>query len=136
MGKPVVEVTGLREVQRAIRLVGDTELKGALRDANRGLAQQVVRKALPKVPVKTGRLRKSVRALASQNSAVVKAGTAAVPYAAAQHWGVGPRPGRRGPHNIKARPFLRDAARTVEQKAADEYLDQIHRILKKAGLDG
>lgn len=116
MSKPAFTVDGLDELRRDLRKIKDEGLNDAMKKANKTLADEVVAKADP--PVRTGRLRASVRGLGNLAGAVGKAGSAAVPYAAAVHWGAG------------GRPFLTDAAKKVETTAADRYLDEIDRILE------
>lgn len=126
-----IQVENLKEVSAAIRRLGDADLRQQLKAANKNISQSIVDAALPDVPVRTGKLRASVKAQATTTSAYGKAGTPArVPYAAAIHWGVGARPGR-GPHNIKGRPFLSDAAKKVEGRAIKEYEDQIRKLIKQ-----
>ena len=135
-----VDVENLKEVQRMIRDVGDAELKKQLRQANKSVAQMVVDAALPQVPVRSGKLRQSVKATATQAAAYGKAGTPSrVPYAAAIHWGEGAgnvnfstggtvgRPAR----NIRGRPFLWNAADQTINRAVREYEDQIQNLIDK-----
>lgn len=132
-GPPVsIEVAGAKELRTVLRQLGDRDLLKALRDANRVVSSLVVRDALPNVPVRTGRLRATVKALATQTSASGKAGSARAPYAAAVHWGTGPRPGQRGPHNITRRPFLFDAAGRVTPLAVDAYQAAIQELFDQA----
>lgn len=127
-----VEVEGAKELAARIRDLGDAELRKELRDANKTVSQAVVDAALPNVPVRSGRLRQSVKATATQTSAYGKAGTPArVPYAAAIHWGTGPRGGTRGPHNIVGRPFLWDAADQTINRAVREYEDMIQDLIDR-----
>lgn len=122
-----VRVEGLDELRRAVKQVGDKDLARALQKANKAVAERVVRAAMPHVPVgKTGDLRKSVKALAGQRDARARAG---VPYAAAIHWGTGPRPGKRGPHNIRRRPFLYDAAERELREIEETYLEEVDRVM-------
>lgn len=124
-----VEVENLKEVSAAIRRLGDADLKKQLREANKSVSQMIVDSALPEVPVRTGKLKQSVKASATATSAYGKAGSPVrVPYAAVIHWGVGDRAGR-GPHNIKARPFLWDAADRVTSRALREYEDQLQKLI-------
>lgn len=128
---PVVEIEGAKELRRALKQTGDADLPKALREANRKAAELVVHAALPKVPVRSGRLKSSVKALASQSAGRAKAGSARVPYGPAVHWGTGPRRGLRGPHNIARRPFLLDAAEQQTRQVGDTYQDEIERILER-----
>lgn len=120
--KPSIEIEGIRELRRDLKRIGDSELKSEMVAANRQIAADVVRKALPNVPVLTGRLRASVRGIGNMSGAVGKAGSAAVPYAAAIHWG------RKRGGAIAPRPFLWRAAQTVEPAALDEYTKRVDRL--------
>lgn len=134
MSGPQIRVEGVRELTRALKDLGDRELSDALRAAHKTISEEVVKKALPHVPVRTGRLRASVKALGTQRAATVKAGNSKVKYAPVIEYGAGPRKGKRGPHNIKGRKFLTNAAATVGDQAKATYLEEINRIIRKAGL--
>lgn len=139
MAAPSVTVEGLREVRKELRDFDDRVGKEALKSAHKTLADRVVRKALPRVPVRTGRLKASVRGLGSVTAARGKAGSAAVPYAAAIHWGEGMgninastgatfgRPAR----NIRGRPFLWDAIDSLEHEAVEEYAHQLDQLINR-----
>lgn len=122
-----LKVEGLDELRRVLRRIADDEVKAKLKAANKSLAQLVVDRAEPNVPVRFGRLRRSVRALASQADARAVAGGANVPYAAAIHWG------RTRGGEIKARPFLTTAAAAVDDSAAAVYREEIDDLLKEVG---
>lgn len=126
--QPAVRIEGLKETRAAFKRINDTEVTKALTKANKSAAQLVVDAALPNVPFRTGRLVATVRALGSQTSGNAKAGGAKAPHAAAIHFGVGPRPGLRGPHNIQKRPFLHEAAAQRQADVAREYEAEIGRI--------
>lgn len=129
-----IKVEGAKELRAAIKRAGDSGLKQHLASANKSAAEVVVHEALPNVPVRTGRLRASVRALGSQTKANVKAGSAGVDYAAAIHWGrkVGNVwHGLKRPNPIKARPFLHDAARSATSRVVATYEAAIDRLLKE-----
>lgn len=128
---PAVRVEGLREVRKQLRDFKDDVGKDMLRDAHKQLADRVVDLAQPRVPTKTGALAASLRGLGSVSAATGKAGGAKARHAAAIHFGVGARPGLRGPHNIKASPFLFDALKRLEPDAADEYAQQLSRLIRR-----
>jgi hypothetical protein len=123
--RPSVQVEGLNELRREIRRIADADLKTELVEANKQLAAEVIRRAMPNVPVLTGRLAGSVRGLGNFSGAVGKAGGARVPYAATIHWGRIQRGAVRG------RPFLRDAAAALEADIEDRYLSHIDRLLDR-----
>lgn len=137
-----VKVEGADELRRAIRETGDKDLAKSLRAANKTAAEIVAEAAIPHVPVgATGGLQRSIKAIASQTSGKVKAGSPArVPYAAAIHWGEGTgninhttgatlgRPER----NIQGRPFLWEAADRMLRQVIETYEGEIDELLDKA----
>ena len=131
--QPAIRVEGLREVRKTLRDLDDAVGKDMLKKAHKSLADQLADLALPHVPVgTTGQLKGSVRGLGSISAATGKAGGARVPYAAAVHWGTGPRPGLKGPHNIARRPFLWDAVEKLRRSGAvEEYARQLEDILDR-----
>lgn len=134
-----IEVEGAKELRKIFRDLGDKNLAKELRSANKTVSEIVVDAALPNVPVRSGKLLRSVKAMATQTAAYGKAGSKAVPYAAAIHWGEGAgninattgatfgRPAR----NIRGRPFLWDAADATINRAVREYEDAVQEILDK-----
>lgn len=139
MASQVLRVEGEKELRRQLREIGNPENTKELRAAHRAAADVVVRRAVPKVPVRSGRLRQSVRALAGQRDAKVNAGSARVPHAGAVHFGrkrgnVGSPPGNHpGANPMQGTPFLFDARdeamRTGEVESA--YAAAMERLLDK-----
>lgn len=120
-----IHVEGLKELRRSLRRLADSDLKNELKDAHRAVADVIVRHALPLVPVRTGRLKASVRALASQRSSRAAVGGARLPYAPPIHWGW-PR------HNIERRPFLVEALDEAQRgDGIDIYTERVERLLDK-----
>lgn len=118
MGTPAIQVEGLDSLRRELRAVKDRELDKEMKAIHKDLAEQVVRRALPHVPVVTGALKRSVRAAGTVRDAVGRAGKKSVPYAAVVHWHYGP-------------PFLRDAAEKVERDVVDQYDRAVAQMLDK-----
>lgn len=76
-----IDVVGLREVQRALRQLSDNgEWTKELRVTNKYAAESVAERARQLAPVSSGKLRRSIRAKATQKSASVAGGGARVPY--------------------------------------------------------
>lgn len=75
-----VQVTGLREIRSDLRKIGDTERLRELRDGLKEAASVVADEAQRRVPVVSGKARKSIRSLVSGNSAFVAGGKKTVPY--------------------------------------------------------
>lgn len=113
-----IVVEGLDDLRRALRRVKDQGLNDELKAIHKALAEDITRLALPKVPVRTGRLKQSVRAAGTVKDAIGRVGSASVPYAAAVHWKYGP-------------PFLTDAAARVERDVVDRYDQALADLLDR-----
>lgn len=72
----------------------------------------------------TGRLAGTVRPGATRTMAVARAGYARVPYAGPIHWGWPKR-------NIKAQPFLSDAATSTEPTWQDIYMTFVEKVIQQ-----
>ncbi len=110
------KVTGLREVRKALKQYGD-ETKTALKPANLEAARVVAEKSKYFVPVRTGALESTIRALATTKSGKVRVGNAKVEYAGPIHFGW---PARL----IKPQPFIYDAL--------DDRIDQVISVYNSA----
>ena len=109
------------------RLVATARLAGvAMGTGYRGAEADIGRRgadlARGRAPRRTGRLASTIAA----DAAEVSVGTA---YAPALEYGVGPRPGRRGGHNIRARRFMRGAFEAVRPYAIGQVEKTTHRIV-------
>lgn len=129
-----VRVEGAKELRAALKRAENQGLKTHLAAAYKSSSEVVAEKALPNTPVRTGRLRGSVRALGSQTRGQVKAGSAGVPYAAAIHFGR--KVGnvwhhKMGRNPIRGRPFLHDAARESTREVVAKFEAAIDRLLKE-----
>jgi hypothetical protein len=76
----VVRVEGLKEVQRALRRLGEIENSKELRLGLKAAAAVVAQDAKGQVPIKSGRAAQSIRAGATGQKAYVAGGKRAVPY--------------------------------------------------------
>ena len=132
----VVNIVGGKELRSALRAAGGKPLLDEVRDARREVAEQVVAEALPHIPMRTGRLRRATRSLASQTSGRAVSGGGAVRYAGAIHWGrkTGNVWGnRKGRNVIGGRPYLWDAAQRVDQRgvAARAFEKRISALIDR-----
>jgi hypothetical protein len=119
-GRPAVEVDGLRTLRRSLKAAG---LKvDDLKAAHAAVARIVVGAAQPRVPRRTGRLAASMRGAGQAGAAVVRAGSASVPYAGPIHWGWPAR-------HIAARPFYVDAAAASQTAWTTTYLSALEDII-------
>lgn len=126
MGNPffssAVHVEGAKELRRTLKLAGGD--LSDLRAANRNAAQSIVPIAAGLAPVRSGVLKASVRAGATNRAGIVRAGFKRVPYAGPIHWGWPAR-------GIRPRPFLSEAATGNEHLWLDAYMDEVEKAIAK-----
>lgn len=122
-----IEVRGLRELRRDFRRAGDdmTDLK----DLHKYLADSVAGTAKTLVPVRTGRLKDSIRGMAQKTGAQVAAGNnrkslTGVSYAGPIHFGWA----RRG---IRPQPWLYEALDSRRDDVIENYNEEIKQIIKR-----
>jgi hypothetical protein len=130
-----VEAQGMRQLRRRLSMLDKEfdDLKGLHQD----LAEIVMNRALALAPVRTGRLKQSIRAAGTQTAGRVRAGFKRVPYAGPVHFGWATRPDaakgwRGGP--IHPNPFLYDALDERHNQVFETYFEGIKKIQRKAGL--
>jgi HK97 gp10 family phage protein len=117
-----IRIDNLRETAQAFRRAERKDLGKKLRLANKDAVEVVKDEAKSQVPVRSGRLRKSINTQASQTSASVKAGSAArVPYAGVIHFGWG----RKGIH---PQPFLFGAVAKKYDEVVEAYEKNIDKL--------
>jgi hypothetical protein len=118
--KPALQVQGAATLRRTLKAagVGVQDLKVAHAE----VAALVVRVAHPTAPRLTGALDRSTRSSGTQSAAIVRAGSARLVYGPPIHWGW---PGR----NIKAQPWIQDAAERSEPTWAGLYLHALDAII-------
>lgn len=81
MPDAAIQVEGLRELNAALRKLGEKELPKEFKRASKRAAQVVAVEAAARVPKRTGKLAASIRGAAQARGAVVRAGRESVPYA-------------------------------------------------------
>jgi preprotein translocase subunit SecD len=126
-----IQVEGLREVRRALNKVSD-DSKNEMRSTHLDAAQVVERQAKYEVPIRTGRLRGSIRAAATKTRGNVKAGGYGIKYAGPIHFGVPRTRGR--PANIRPQPFIYEAADKRLDEVMDVYERRIGELIRRYGL--
>lgn len=125
-GREQIRVEGARELRREIRKLQDKGLKDELKRANKDAAEIVAEEAKRyHVPVRSGALKRSIRALGSQTRGQVAAGIRrSKVYAPIIHFG--------NPHrNIKPQPFLYEARDKRIRQVFEQYEDAMNRLHKK-----
>lgn len=118
-----IKIEGLREVTRAMTRF-DVGSKVAIKATHLEAAQVVAGEAKRLVPVRSGRLRDSIRGAGQQSGAVVRAGKSAVPYAGPIHFGW-PK------HNIEPNPFLYDAVDARRGEVLAAYEKNMDALIRK-----
>jgi hypothetical protein len=122
-----IQVEGARELRASLKRLG-VELDD-LKEAHVEVAGVVGRRAVSTAPKRSGRLAGTMRPGAAKAQAAVRFGGARAPYANAVHWGTGPRPGRRGPHNIARNAFAWEAAKDTQPEWEPIYAAAIDHLL-------
>jgi hypothetical protein len=126
MAEQVVEVKG---AERLASTLGEfARSLDDLSDVNRRAGEIVATAATLRAPRRTGRLAGSRRVDSAPTTVSVSFGAV---YAAPVHWGVGPRVGLRGPHNLTPTLFLTDAFADTEGAVLDIYEKAIDTQLGK-----
>ena len=132
-----IKVTGLAEFSRNLKKL-DSDLPKALRVALNDAANLVVKDARPRVPTKTGKAAKSMRAASTRTAVRVRAGGKRAPYYPWLDFG-----GRVGRNKSVRRAFLPDGryiyrsfydlrnAGEFEQEMTKALLD----VVRQAGFE-
>lgn len=126
--RAAVDVQGGRELRRKFKEAGDD--MSDLKDLHLRLADDVAGTAKTLVPVRTGRLRNSIRGSGTKTSARVKVGNnrksgpSALPYAKPIHFGWAAR-------GIKPQPFIYEALDDRRQEVIDAYNDEVRQIIRR-----
>lgn len=117
-----VRVEGARELRRALKAAGDD--LGDLKDANQAAAKIVLGEAAPHTPRRSGALAATGRVNRAAGKANVIYGNAKVPYGPPIHWGWPAR-------NIKAQPWVTEAADASQPQWLQAYNDAVQKVLDK-----
>lgn len=127
-----VSITGFEELNTKFSKLSPA-LKKEIKSVNKAAAEVVSTEAKSIVPVRDGLLQKSIRPGATLKAGVVRAGKASVQYAGGIHFGVGPRAGRKGPHNIAPRPFLYEALDLRRAEVIARYEEGVTKVINEVG---
>ena len=126
MAKPAIQITGAKELRKAMKGAGREDLKAALKAAHLAIAKDIAGEAAKRAPRRSGNLARSVRGLGTATSARIAGGSKAVPYAGVVHYGW-------PAHNIAANSFVTDAVSDRMDEARASYekaVDAITRALE------
>lgn len=97
-----VQIAGLAEFRRSLRALGPAAPK-ALRVAGNQAAALVVDTARPRVPTRSGRAAKSIKARSTQSAVKIASGGRTAPYMPWLDYG-----GKVGRNDTAKRPFVAD----------------------------
>jgi len=127
-----IQVTGLRELRRELKRVS-AQLPRELAKVNHEAAEIVAAEARRRAPVRSGKLRGSVRALRQQARGVVAAGSARVPYAGVQEFGgTVPRFHSASRTTIPAQPYVYPALGAKRDEVIDAYGEALGDLMRRA----
>jgi hypothetical protein len=117
-----VKVKGLRSVTKALQSVGVPNKE--ITDAAKRSADRVINEAKTLAPVRSGRLRDSIKISATLTKGIsIKAGNdSSIPYANPIHWGWFKR-------NIKPQPFFVKAIGLTRNDVYQDYLRELEALI-------
>lgn len=117
-----IKVKGLKQLNSALRQIGipAKEMNAAAKRSG----DVVLRQAQTLVPVRTGKLRASIKLSSTTKGIIIKAGNEGkVPYANPIHWGWFRR-------NIKPQPFFIKALGYTRQEVYDNYYREVSQLIQ------
>lgn len=117
-----LDARGTRRLATTLRRAGVDMTR--LKDDYRKMAGVVETDVNKVIPVRTGRLRRTLRSSATQKSGVVRAGTKAVPYAGPINYGW---PG----HNIEGQHFMETGLVNAEDQVLELYAQALQNALNQ-----
>jgi len=121
-----IKVINLKQVTKALQAIGVPN--DAVKAAGKSSADAVVNEAQRLVPVRSGKLRDSIRVSATARGKVtISAGNnrtskAGIPYANPIHWGWFKR-------NIKPQPFFVKAIGLTRDEVYENYMRQMENLI-------
>lgn len=129
MNKPQIHVDGIAPLVKALQRSGGEDTLEALRRANAEAAGVIHATAATMVPVRTGRLARTLRGSATPKQGAVRVGTKAVPYAGPIHFGW-------RAHGIEPQPFLYGALDARRDQVVQAYARSIMQLARDFNRGG
>lgn len=127
MSRGIFVLRGDEQLIRSLGRAAD-RVNLQMKPVNKKAADLVAAASRGTAPRLTGRLAGTIRAGATKRAGVVRAGRASVPYAQPIHWGWPAR-------NIRANPWLSEAAQSTEPgwtQLYSEYIDEVLEAIEGA----
>ncbi len=125
-----IKVQGLNEALRALKAIGTpvAEVQAAAQEAGEIVASM----SRTLVPVKSGKLRATIRAKKQARKVLVSAGNnTSVPYANPIHWGWYYDKNNFVKKNIMPQPFFAKALGLTRQEVYETYFTNINKLFNK-----
>ena len=119
-----IRIEGLAQFSRALRKL-DADAPKGLRLAFNEAAEVVVRRVRPKIPTRTGRAARSLKAASTRTQARVAVGGPSAPYYPWLDFG-----GRVGRRKRTVRPFIKEGRYLFP--GLSESHDEVQRVLERA----
>jgi hypothetical protein len=130
MAESGIKVVGLNQAIRALRAIGVPSKE--IGQASFEAGELVAGRARTLVPVKTGKLRASIKTSKLSRKVEVKAGNDRnIPYANPIHWGWNYDRVNLQAKNIRPRPFFTNALSTTRSQAYKLFFDNIEKLVQK-----
>jgi HK97 gp10 family phage protein len=130
MAESGIKVVGLNQAVRALRAIGVPSAEIGL--ASQEAGEIVASRARSLVPVRTGRLRSSIKTLKQARKVIVRAGNErSVPYANPIHWGWNYDRVNLRQRNIRPRPFFTNALTTTRSQVYKKFFDSMEKLFQK-----
>jgi hypothetical protein len=117
---PTLEIEGLNKLLRALEKLDDAA-KDEFKEVGLKVGKFVADRAKGEAPTLSGKLRGTIRPVATRRGAKIRAGSARVPYAGVIHFGWRQR-------NIEKNQFMYRAVDKSVDEAVDMYLKEIYSI--------
>ncbi len=123
-----IKVMNLRQITKALQAIGVPN--DAIKEAGKQSAESVIGEAQRIVPVRSGRLRDSIRLASNARGKVtIQAGNnrsskSGVPYANPIHWGWFKR-------NIKPQPFFVKALGLTRDEVYEKYMNNMAKLIEE-----
>jgi hypothetical protein len=125
-----VKVVGLNEAVRALRAIGVPSAE--IGQASQEAGEIVASAGRTLVPVRTGRLRATIKARKVARKVVVSAGNnSSVPYANPIHFGWNYDRKNLQAKNIRPRPFFSNALTRTRSQVYKAFFDNMERLFQK-----
>lgn len=125
-----IKIQGLGSLVKMLDNIGGAPLTKQLKVAGKEAAKPVMEDAKAEAPVRSGRLKDSIRLASLKKSVQVRAGSKRIPYANPIHWGWFYDKNNFIYKNIKPNPFMSRALGYNKAQITKTYLENVDELLK------